>query len=193
LRKKVEERRKEVFFAISEIISKKGLSEVSTTEIAKRLGVSQPALYKYFKSKDDMIIYFLGELKKHLMKIIDNAQQGKNTIDKLRILYREHLGLIEKTKILPRVIFSDSIYIGNDAKRLKLKEVIEAYLEGIKEIIREGKKKGEIKDLDENVLARFIIGSIISTTLSWFLNDYSFNLTDESEKLIKELEKMIKI
>jgi len=193
LRKKVEERRKEVFFAISEIISKKGLSEVSTTEIAKRLGVSQPALYKYFKSKDDMIIYFLGELKKHLMKIIDNAQQGKNTIDKLRILYREHLGLIEKTKILPRVIFSDSIYIGNDAKRLKLKEVIEAYLEGIKEIIREGKKKGEIKDLDENVLARFIIGSIISTTLAWFLNDYSFNLTDESEKLIKELEKMIKI
>jgi len=193
LRKKVAERRREVFFAISEIISTKGLSEVSTTEIAKKLGVSQPALYKYFKNKDEMIIYFLSELKNHLVGILKVAENGKDTIDKLRIVYEEHLGLIERTKILPRVIFSDSIYIGNDRKRNKLKEVIEAYTEGIKDIIREGKKKGEIKEIDENILSRFIIGSIISTTLAWFLNNYSFELKGESEKLVKELEKMIKI
>jgi AcrR family transcriptional regulator len=193
LRKKVSERRKEVFFAISEIISNKGLSEVSTTEIAKKLGVSQPALYKYFKNKDEMIIYFLAELKNHLLNILEETNKGKNTLEKLKILYEKHLELIEKTKILPRVIFSDSIYIGNDTKRKKLKEVIEAYTNGIKDIIVEGKKNKEIKDIDENILSRFIIGSIISTTLAWFLNNYSFELKKESDKLIKELEKMIKI
>ncbi len=193
MRKKVSERRKEVFFAISEIISSKGLSEVSTTEIAKKLGVSQPALYKYFKSKDEMIIYFLAELKNHLLDILKEANKGKNTLEKLKILYEKHLELIEKTKILPRVIFSDNIYIGNEAKRKKLKEVIETYMNGIKDIILEGKIKGEIKDIDENMLSRFIIGSIISSTLVWFLHNYSFELKGESEKLIKELEKMIKI
>jgi len=194
LRKKVSERRKEVFFAISEIISEKGLSEVSTIEIAKRLGVTQPALYKYFKSKDDMIIYFLDELKQHLMGILERAKGGRGALEKLKIVYEKHLELIEKTKILPRVIFSDEIYIGNENKRKKLKEVIESYTEGVKEIIEEGKRGGEIRgDIDSQLIVRFILGSIISTTLIWFLSNYNFNLKSESKKLVTELEKMIKV
>jgi AcrR family transcriptional regulator len=194
LRKRVSERRREVFFAISDIISSKGLSEVSTIEIAKRLGVTQPALYKYFKSKDDMIIYFLDELKQYLLNILKETEKGKTTFEKLKIIYEKHLELIQKTKILPRVIFSDEIYIGNDNKRKKLKEVIESYTGGVKRIIEEGIKKGEIKkDVDSDLIVRFILGSMISSALVWFLNNYNFDLRGESEKLIKELEKMIKI
>ena len=194
MRKRVSERRREVFFAISDIISSKGLSEVSTIEIAKRLGVTQPALYKYFKSKDDMIIYFLDELKQYLLNILKETEKGKTTFEKLKIIYEKHLELIQKTKILPRVIFSDEIYIGNDNKRKKLKEVIESYTGGVKRIIEEGIKKGEIKkDVDSDLIVRFILGSMISSALVWFLNNYNFDLRGESEKLIKELEKMIKI
>jgi len=191
-RKSKEERKEEIFFIIAEIISEKGLSEVSTTEVAKRLGVSQPAIYKYFKNKDEMIIYFISHLKEQLAKILEKANEGKTTFEKLFILYENHFALIEKTKILPRVIFSDTVYIGDSEKRITLKQVIEFYKEGIKNILEEGIKKKEIKNLDLLVGANLIIGLIISCTLEWMLNGMDYSLKNKAKDVIFELKKLLK-
>jgi len=190
-RKPVSQRKEEVFLIISQIIAEKGLSEVSTTEVAKRLGVSQPAIYKYFKSKDEMIIYFLENLKEQLSDIIKKAKKEKDTEKRLRRIYTEHFKLLERTKILPRVVFSDVIHIGKKEKKEKLKEVVNMYREGIKEILQEGIKKGEIKSIDPEVGARFFIGSILSTTLFWMLNNMEKSITDETESLTENLKKML--
>ncbi len=190
-RKSVNQRKEEVFLVISQIIAEKGLSEVSTTEVARRLGVSQPAIYKYFKNKDEMIVYFLENLKEQLLEIVKNAKEEKTTKDRLKRVYTEHFRLIERTKILPRVVFSDVIHTGKKEKKEKLKEVVNLYKEGIKQIIEEGIKKGEIKDINPEIGARFFIGTIISTALFWMLNNAEKSLIKETENLIKEIEKMI--
>ena len=191
-RKSKEERKEEIFFIIAQIISEKGLSEVSTTEVAKRLGVSQPAIYKYFKNKDEMIIYFISHLKEQLSKILEKASKGKDTFEKLYILYQNHFALIEKTKILPRVIFSDTIYIGNEEKRISLHKVIEFYKDGIRQIIREGIEKREIKKIDPHIGANLIIGLVISCTLEWMLNGMKYSLKDKAYNVISQLEKILK-
>jgi len=192
-RKSKEERKEEIFFIIAQIISEKGLSEVSTTEVAKRLGVSQPAIYKYFKNKDEMIIYFISHLKEQLSKILQNANKGQDTFEKLYILYKSHFSLIEKIKILPRVIFSDTIYIGDSKKRETLKEVIEFYKGGIKEILREGIEKKEIKNIDLSIGSNLVIGLIISCTLEWMLKGMEYSLKDRARSVVIELEKLFKI
>ncbi|MBK3332450.1 TetR/AcrR family transcriptional regulator [Persephonella atlantica] len=190
-RKPVTKRKEEVFLIISQIIAEKGLSEVSTTEVARRLGVSQPAIYKYFKNKDEMIVYFLENLKEQLLEIVKKAKEEKTTKDRLKRIYTEHFRLIERTKILPRVVFSDVIHTGKKEKKEKLREVVNLYKEGIKQIIEEGIKKGEIKDINPEIGARLFIGTIISTALFWMLNNADKSLIGETESLIKEIEKMI--
>ncbi|WP_456400781.1 TetR/AcrR family transcriptional regulator [Persephonella sp.] len=190
-RKPVKKRKEEIFFIISQIISESGFSAVSTTEIAKRLGVSQPAIYKYFKNKDELIIYFLEQVKENLRKILQTAEKGKNTEEKLKILYKEHLTLIEKTKVLPRIVFADEIHLGEE-KREKLKEAIFLYKEGIEKIISEGIKKGEIrKDIDPETATRFFLGSIISSSLYWMLNGMNNSLSKEDERLFNFLKKIL--
>ncbi len=191
-RKSAEERKEEIFFIIAQIISEKGLSEVSTTEVAKRLGVTQPAIYKYFKNKDQMLTYFISHLKDQLENILKKTRRGKTTISKLKILLEAHFELIEKTKILPRVIFSDEIHIGNPEKREALLYVINFYKNGIKEILKEGMDKGEIKKIDENIGANLIIGIIISCTLSWMLEGMNYSLKKKSKEVIKQLSILLK-
>jgi len=191
-RKSKEERKEEIFFIIAKIISEKGLSEVSTTEVAKRLGVSQPAIYKYFKNKDEMIIYFISHLKEQLAKILEKANEGRTTFEKLHILYENHFALIEKTKILPRVIFSDTIYIGDNKKRISLKEVISFYKDGIRNILKEGIDKNEIKDINLSIGTNLVIGLVISCTLEWMLNGMNYSLKSRAKYVILELEKLLK-
>ncbi|ACO03723.1 MAG TPA: TetR/AcrR family transcriptional regulator [Persephonella sp.] len=190
-RKPVEKRKEEIFFIISQIISESGFSAVSTTEIARRLGVSQPAIYKYFKNKDELIKYFLEQVKENLKKIVRSAEKGKTTEEKLKILYREHLNLIERTKVLPRIVFADEIHLGED-KREKLKDAIFFYRDSIQKIIKEGIEKGEVKkSVDPEIATRFFLGSIISSSLYWMLSGMKYSLSEESDKLSDFLNKIL--
>ena len=49
------ERREEILDAALHLFSAKGLQTVSTRQIAEAAGISQPALYAYFATKDDLI------------------------------------------------------------------------------------------------------------------------------------------
>lgn len=191
VRKPIKERKEEIFWIIIDIISEHGFMCVSTVEIAKRLGVSQPAIYKYFPNKEEIIVYFLDNLKDILSEIVANAKKGKTTEEKLSLLYENHLELIERTKILPRVVFSDEIYIDGSKKRKKLKEVITSYKKKIKKIIEDGIKKGELKDLDPEIVVRMFLGSILSTSLDWMLNDMSYSLVKQKDKLMEYLKETI--
>ncbi len=179
-RKTIEERKKEVFFAITQIIAEKGIFEVSTTEVAKKLNVSQPALYKYFKSKDDMFFYFLDELDKLLKEIIEKANQKEDVEEKLRTVFLEHISLVEKTKVLPRIIFSDVLFFGKNKE--KLKNVVFSYQNGIEKIFEEGIEKGKIVDGTPPSLTRLFLGSILLSALNWILLDNSYSLKKDAEK-----------
>lgn len=186
-RKSLEIRKKEIFFAMSKIIEKEGLCKVSTLEVAKELGVSQPAIYKYFKNKDEMIIFFIENLKEVLLSIIKKANRKKTFWDKIDVILEEHFTLIEKTKVLPRVVFSDVIYSG-DEKREKLKEVIFSYWEEIERIFQEAVEKGEIKKIDPKFGVKQIIGILLSNSLEWMLEGTNYSFKKKKIEILNYLK-----
>lgn len=186
-RKSLEMRKKEIFFAMSKIIEKEGLCKISTVEVAKELGVSQPAIYKYFKNKDEMIIFFIENLKEVLLSIIKKANRKKTFWDKIDVILEEHFTLIEKTKVLPRVVFSDVIYSG-DEKREKLKEVIFSYWEEIEKIFQEAIEKGEIKKIDPKFGVKQIIGILLSNSLEWMLEGTNYSFKKKKSEILNYLK-----
>ncbi len=188
-RKSVNERKEEVYSAITQIIAEKGLSEVSTTEVAKKLGVTQPAIYKYFKSKDEMILYYLNYIEHQLNKILERASSKTTVEEQLKSICEDYLSFIEKTRIIPRIIFSDVIYLGHPSKKERLKQIVDNYEDGVKEIIKKGIEKGVIKNIDEEILVRFLIGCIFSMVLDWMLNNMSYSLSNKADLLFDTFKK----
>ncbi len=187
-RKSVQERKEEVFSAINQIIAEKGFSEVSTTEVAKKLGVTQPAIYKYFNSKDEMILYYLDYIEQQLKEILKKAKSKDDIEDQLRTIYKEYLLFIEKTKIIPRIIFSDVIYLGSDKKLNRLKEILQNFEKHIKEIFKDGKQKGLFSKYDEEALVKFFTGSILSQSLDWMINNMSYPLSSKADYLFNHFK-----
>ncbi len=188
-RKSVQERKEEVFSAINQIIAEKGFSEVSTTEVAKKLGVTQPAIYKYFSSKDEMILYYLDYIEQQLKEILKKAQSKENVEEQLKIIYQEYLLFIEKTKIIPRIIFSDVIYLGSDKKLKRLKDILQSFEKHIKEIFKKGKEKGLFNNYDEEALVKFYTGSMLSLSLDWMINNMNYPLSSKADHLFNHFKK----
>jgi AcrR family transcriptional regulator len=55
-RKTAEERREDVLEAAREVFAEHGLSGASTDEIARRAGISQPYLFRLFRTKKDLFL-----------------------------------------------------------------------------------------------------------------------------------------
>ena len=55
-RNTAEERRKDVLDAALEVFAEHGLSGSSTDEIARRAGISQPYLFRLFRTKKELFI-----------------------------------------------------------------------------------------------------------------------------------------
>jgi AcrR family transcriptional regulator len=67
-----EEVRKRIIAAGFEVMCEKGYAQTTMDDIAGRLGVSKPAIYRYFKTKDDLIV----ESSKNFSRLF--AEKAKN-------------------------------------------------------------------------------------------------------------------
>ena len=86
------ERKTEITSAARQLFVERGVENVTTREIASRVGISQTALFTYYKTKDDILDQLMvdafGELAKSLAAAEENAT---NTIDWLRGLIKGYV------------------------------------------------------------------------------------------------------
>ena len=153
-------RRHEIFHQVVNIFLKKGFQETSMREIAEAAGLGKSTLYDYFKTKDEILVYFfedqLNDLTEEAQKI---AMQNKSADKRLRQIMQMHLEFLQANKNL-------FMKLSLEAQRLKLesqKQIQEkrhAYQDLIRALIDEGIREGAFRKVDSLLAARILITSM---------------------------------
>ena len=73
VRKSAEERREDVLEAAREVFAEHGLSGASTDEIARRAGISQPYLFRLFRTKKEL---FIAAIERCFAETLETFQQA---------------------------------------------------------------------------------------------------------------------
>lgn len=129
------------------IILTEGVAALSTTKIAKMMGIAQSNIYLYFKNKDDLLknIYHreferirqisdLEKLNDRTILVNERIDYYIHSVFDYAIAYPNSLTVIEQIKSLN--ILEDDIYSGNE-------QVIQ--------LLNEGIQKGYLKDVPINL------------------------------------------
>lgn len=72
-----------IFSAAKHILQKKGYEQLSIKNICEEAGVSNGSFYHHFKTKDDLLSYYIEEqpnINPDLLDLPSDAQEAKNTI-----------------------------------------------------------------------------------------------------------------
>jgi AcrR family transcriptional regulator len=76
-RLRAEDRRQQILDVATPLFTEFGADAVSTTEIARRAGVTQPVLYRHFASKDDLYAHaVLTPMREHLDALVGGIRQA---------------------------------------------------------------------------------------------------------------------
>ncbi len=173
----------------AEIIVKEGLKKFTAKNIADRLGITDAAIFKHFKSMDDIILEIINRYVSKCSKSADEAiKKGNNAREILEILLKEHIKVLEETKgAVPILCFELSR--SDDKQFVKiLKNFVESYKEKISKIIEEGQKNGCVRpELDPEDTSLFFIGSIQAKVFSYTILEKEGPIIENPETFVKQI------
>jgi len=176
-------RQEQILKAALELIGTEGVHALSIAGIAERVGIVPSALYRHFKSKDDVLDAVLELIKRRLLA---NATQVSKETPKalqcLKSLLMRHVRMLSETRAIPHIVFSDGVYTGHPERKAKVAEIITSYLGRIEKIIKEGKQEGTIReDVIPTTAAVMFLGMILPAAVLWNVSEDAFDMIAHAE------------
>jgi AcrR family transcriptional regulator len=186
-----EERQKTIIDEALNIIHEGGYEAFSIRELATRVKISEPAIYRHFLNKEDIVLGILARISDFDLELTASINEKNTSLEKLNEFMKFHFSFLEKNKEMTSVIFAEEIFMQSDMLKEKLLKILHHRKQLIINIIEEAKSAKQIKDVDSEELSKIIIGFIRMTVLEWKLGNFSFSLVDSGKKITKTFEKMI--
>lgn len=187
------DRQTEIIEVALEIINKKGIQGLTIKNISKKIGISEPAIYRHFASKTDILLGVLSSFKEMaamLSEMMENYNGAAS--EKISFLFSRMLDLFSEKPSMVSVIFSEEIFKNDEVLKFRIAEILNLHAQTIENIISRGQNENSIRaDIDEKSLALIAMGSFRLLVKKWELNHNNFNLQMEGENLIKVLIKIL--
>lgn len=162
-----------------------GPDAVSTSLIAKRLGLSQPAIYKHFKTKDAIWLAACGLLSD---RITDNIQTCRASLQppmqRLRDLILRHLTFIQEVPALPDIMVMRHASASHQVIRQRLQAEMARLHQEIVTRIQHMQDQGGIRtDLAATDAATLVMGVMQGLVLRMIVSRDPSRLVVEGARL----------
>ncbi|GGD28975.1 TetR/AcrR family transcriptional regulator [Sinisalibacter lacisalsi] len=163
-----------------------GPNAVTTVAIAQCLGLTQPAIYRHFRSKADLWRAITDRLGGEIAANIDAATTLEApAIDRLRALVLGHLALVSRTPALPEIMVARDSDDEKAAMRAAMREHILAFQAALVQLCAEAQSEDALRgNISPNDLATLLMGVLQSLVLRLLLNRDPTKLLDEGERLL---------
>lgn len=150
-------------------IDRSGIQSVSTKEIAKRQGVSERIIFKYFPRKNDLILAVLDYFTKFDNAIAETART-KNMKPREAITYfmDSFSAYYENYPAITAITQSYDVLRHDPEFIEKVESILNGRTEFIKSVVENAKSMGEIgAETDSEALADIIMGFFNRACLKW--------------------------
>jgi len=187
------ERQQEIISTALDLINEKGIQGLTIKNLSKNLGITEPAIYRHFENKIQILIALLDLLKKNTSVIFEaELHSDEQAVRKVERLFEKHFKSFAEMPSLASVVFSEEIFRNEEKLIGKISEVIEYNNKALMTILKEGQQKHEIrKDIRANHLVIFIMGSLRLFVKKWQFAGFSFNLEKEGNQFIESVKRLI--
>ncbi len=188
------ERRTQIVHATLEIVSEKGFGNLTTAEIASRVGLTEGAIFKHFSTKSEILQEVLLYIRRTLLPMA-NSMAGEDLPPeaKLEKILQAKFNFFSNHPGVPKIIFSEQVHLSDESLREILLTTVRGYSKAINDIILEGIEKGCFRnDIDPALATEAFQGLIQVNVFKWSLSGHAWDLAGSVGKIIDFYIKTLK-
>ncbi len=190
--KEFTDRQKEIIDKSIEIIAERGIQQLTIKNISRSMNISEPAIYRHFASKMDILLAILANFKECGQLVSKDIMNSRSSaLEKIHSIFENHFKQFIAKPALAAVIFSEEIFQNDKELANQVNLIMQTNQDLLIQIINQGQKRGEIrKDVSGQHLVLIILGALRLLVTRWRLSHFTFDLAKEGAELWVSLEKM---
>jgi TetR/AcrR family transcriptional regulator, cholesterol catabolism regulator len=184
------ERLAQIYTVAAELFCEKGFDATSMSDVAEAVGITKAGIYHFVPGgKKDLLFavmsYGMDRLETY---VITPARTIMDAEERLRTIINHHVKLITSGSKTgghnPVTIVVDEVAGLAPAHRRKIDQRKRAYLDLIRDTLKQLKEEGKLRQVDETVAAFSVLGIMLWVS-RWYLPDGRLSPDQIAEEIMK--------
>lgn len=161
-RQSTESRQAEIIATVVALAAERNPADVTTTDIAKTMNVTQGALFRHFPTKEAIRLAVIEWIEAQLMAKLGDAQESApNVLSGLEAMFLAHVGFIREFPGVPRLVFAELQQPDSSPVRQRIQKIMQRYRQKLAEALDKAKAAQLIRrDVDVQAAAALFLGAI---------------------------------
>jgi TetR/AcrR family transcriptional regulator len=157
-----EQRRNGTVQALIALAAEQNPTDITTAAVAKRMGLTQGALFRHFPSKDAILEAVMEWVAERLLARIDKAAQtASSPLTAVEAIFLTHIEFVIEHPGVPRMLIGELQRSVDTVAKGMVRTLLRCYTERLIRLMEEGKKQGQLDaGLDSAAAATLFVGTI---------------------------------
>lgn len=186
-------RQLEIIEVSGKILIEKGIKGLTTKTVASIMNFSESAIYRHFKSKEEILVALLSLLKQNMNKRLKAEIKAENTAaENFKAVFTSQFNYFEKNPHFVVAVLSEGLI--DESKEIKaiILQLMQNKMQLLAQIIEQGKQTNEFTtEISTEDLLPIILGSFRFQMLKWKLSGFQYDISIEGNKIIDNLLALI--
>ena len=187
------ERQTEIIDISIGIIAEQGIQGLTIKNLSKKIGISEPAIYRHFESKTQILLTILNNFSEMASLLNDLMTSNNDTAaNKIDFMFSRIIDVFKDTPSYISVIFSEEIFKNEDVLKNKIVSILTKNEQTVEGILKKGQESGEVRtDIDYKNLALIVMGTLRFKVKQWDLNDYHGDIIEDGKSILNSIKLII--
>lgn len=186
-RQSAEDRKVQIVAEVLRIADEIGPDRLSTTDVARAIGISQPAIFRHFPTKSALWLAVAEDIGVRLQRdwaAAEAAADGPRA--RLKALINAQLVAIAETPALPSILFSRELQVENHALRDVFRGLLAAFQGRLVAAISDLQAAGDLsREVNPEDIAILLTSLVQGVAIRWTLGARGFSLVHEGLRLFE--------
>ena len=193
-RETTDTRQEQIKKAVLEIIADEGLHNLSTRNLAKKIGFSEGAIFRHFSTKRDIIKGIMDDVANDLIGSLRNIVISPlKTEEKLFNYLCKNVKYLKENRGITILLFSEATHLGDKELKEKLNQILAEQKQFIIKMVKDGFAEGVWdKNISPEDVAMLYMGIPITFNIELVLNKSGLNVDNFCKRMYNLILKVLK-
>ena len=182
----IKPRQLEIIEAAGHLVTEDGFAALTTKRLAERMHFTEAALYRHFKSKEEILVTMLHHLAANIdERLTAVAGTHPEPVERVRAMFDSQFAFFQKHPQYLMAIFATGVLEASHGIDAGIDRIMVVKRRHLLNAIKEGQRSGAFtSDHPADTLAHIIMGTFRLHMLQWRMSGRSFDVRKKGRALI---------
>jgi AcrR family transcriptional regulator len=180
-----EERIAEIMAAAREVLAEVGYERFLPSEVARRCGISEASVYRYFRTKRELLTRVAEAWFEEVLAMEPGVAEHEGTYERLHYVVRYSLDVVRRSPALTRFILTE-LRSDPEYRSTPLYEQNRRFTGVVSQVLRDAVAAGDFRDdVTVTLLRDMIFGAIEHQTWAYLRGEGDFSVSESAEGIAR--------